>query len=88
LLTPLLLHFALGRTLVIAQRCSLEIFLDPVEDRLAPLNSKWCAAAEFSRAAIPIRGQEQNATKAPIGKHGSSWELAIGEASIRVTTIG
>jgi len=43
----LLLHFALGRTLIIAQRCSLEIFLDPVEDRLAPLNFKWCAAAEF-----------------------------------------
>jgi hypothetical protein len=38
--TPLLLHFALGRGFEIAQRFSLKIFLDPVEDQfIAPLFS-------------------------------------------------
>jgi hypothetical protein len=37
LLTPSLLHFALGRGFEIAQRCSFEIFLGPIEDRFVNL---------------------------------------------------
>jgi hypothetical protein len=37
LLTPSLLHFALGRAFEIAQRCSLGIFLGPMEDRFVNL---------------------------------------------------
>jgi hypothetical protein len=37
LLTPALLHFAHRRAFEIAQRCSLKIFLGPLEDRFVNL---------------------------------------------------